>query len=139
MNISRLPFIMRFFSPIDTPLCIFSQAQTRFQVINILFVLKVYYRSSNKLCSETKNGEIFSELNYTESHIWGKGNRDRETEKQGEEKAREIFFLINQLSRTWPLMKHTGNKRLKCLRIFQKSYMLRSLQKQGRVFLWVAF
>lgn len=30
------------FSPIDTPLCIFSQAQTRFQVINILFVLKVY-------------------------------------------------------------------------------------------------
>lgn len=31
-----------FFSPTDTPLCIFSQAQTRFQVINTLLVLKVY-------------------------------------------------------------------------------------------------
>lgn len=39
----KLPAIYyEIFPPIDTPLCIFSQAQTRFEVINILFVLKVY-------------------------------------------------------------------------------------------------
>lgn len=71
--------------------------------------------------------ELFSELNYGKPYL-GQREQNRETEKQAEEKAGR-FFLINQLSRTWPLMKHTGNKRLEMPKDFQKS-CVRSLQKQ---------
>lgn len=90
---------MRFFSPIDTPLCIFSQAQTRFQVINILFVPKSISRSSNKLCSKTKNGEIFSELNYMEIHVWGKETETGGRKARGREGSRDVFPNKNQLPR----------------------------------------
>lgn len=49
--------------------------------------------------SKTKNGGIFSELNYMEIHVWGKETETGGRKARGREGSRDVFPNKNQLSR----------------------------------------
>lgn len=128
MNISRLPFIMRFF-PRLTPHYVYSvKLKQDFKWSIYYLCWKSISSSSNKLCSETKTERYLVNGITWKSMFWARGQEGR--------KAREIegttdsFPNKNQLSRARPLMKC-----IQCLRILQKylKFMLRSLEKQGGV------
>lgn len=115
MNISWLPFIMRFF-PRLTPHYAYSvKLKQDFEWSIYCLCWKSISSSSNKLCSETKMERDLVNWITWKSMFWASGQRQEGRKARGSEGRADVSLNKHQLSRVWPPMKC-----IKCLRIFQK-------------------